>query len=86
MCCSIYWSRTAACRISRSRWPFPVLCCIRHIRSLNEKTGTQSRIGLLQFYYEWIAGEQGRLPLKKARISRRETNVPPLSFEKNDVK
>ena len=30
----------------------PVL--YRHISSLNEKTGTKSRIGLLQFYYEWI--------------------------------
>lgn len=25
----------------------------RHIASLNEKTGTKSRIGLLQFYYNW---------------------------------
>ena len=25
----------------------------RHIASLNEKTGTQNRIGLIQFYYTW---------------------------------
>ena len=25
----------------------------RHIAGLNEKTGTKSRIGLLQFYYGW---------------------------------
>ena len=25
----------------------------RHITSLNEKTETKSRIGLLQFYYSW---------------------------------
>ena len=25
----------------------------RHMASLNEKTGTKSRIGLLQFYYNW---------------------------------
>jgi len=35
----------------------PVL--YRHISSLNEKTGTKSRIGLLQFYYEWIPENEG---------------------------
>ena len=25
----------------------------RHISNLNEKTKTKSRVGLLQFYYEW---------------------------------
>lgn len=25
----------------------------RHIANLNEKTGTKSRVGLIQFYYEW---------------------------------
>ena len=25
----------------------------RHIAALNEKTGTRSRIGLIQFYYNW---------------------------------
>ena len=30
----------------------------RHIASLNEKTGTQNRIGLIQFYYTWsLKGE-----------------------------
>ena len=40
----------------------PVL--YRHIRSLNEKTGTQSRIGLLQFYYEWMPENKGVTPEK----------------------
>ena len=25
----------------------------RHINTLNEKTATKGRIGLIQFYYEW---------------------------------
>ena len=40
----------------------PVL--YRHISSLNEKTGTQSRIGLLQFYYEWMPENKGVTPEK----------------------
>ena len=26
----------------------------RHVSALNEKTGTRSRIGLIQFYYNWV--------------------------------
>lgn len=61
----------------------PVL--YRHISSLNEKTGTKSRIGLLQFYYEWIP-EKKTPPLKKARILGLETNVTPCYLRKNSIK
>ena len=26
----------------------------RHIANLNEKTNTKSRVGIIQFYYEWL--------------------------------
>ena len=31
----------------------------RHIASLNEKTGTKSRIGLVQFYYRYHRRNEG---------------------------
>ena len=40
----------------RSRqWDFscPVRCSSGMFSALNEKTGTRSRIGLIQFYYNW---------------------------------
>ena len=33
------------------------LAFYRHIASLNEKTGTKARVGLLQFYYNDINGK-----------------------------
>ena len=61
----------------------PVL--YRHIRSLNEKTEPRAGSACCSSIMSGCRRTRA-LPLKKARISRRETNVPPLSFEKNDVK
>ena len=46
----------------------------RHIAALNEKTGTRSRIGLIQFYYNWEEDKKylsigGNLPCKTERSS-----------------
>ena len=40
---------------SRRRQPYlsPVRCSSGMFSALNEKTGTRSRIGLIQFYYNW---------------------------------
>ncbi|MBS5467066.1 MAG: hypothetical protein KHX81_14840 [Clostridium sp.] len=37
----------------RSRHLSPVRCSSGMFSALNEKTGTRSRIGLIQFYYNW---------------------------------
>ncbi|MBO4982038.1 MAG: hypothetical protein J6C84_09115 [Lachnospiraceae bacterium] len=36
----------------------------RHITSLNEKTQTKSRIGLMQFYYGWKQTGEGQVGSK----------------------